>query len=43
MKCKCGSDGNDFHTCPFSVDIRDNSEFKCNCCDECTHQCHMDT
>lgn len=30
------------HTCPYSVDINDDSETLCTCCDDCEHECAMD-
>ena len=30
------------HTCPYSVDIYDDFETLCTCCEECTHECSMD-
>lgn len=43
-KCQsCGiCDATPLHTCPYQEDVYDDSEFKCNCCNECAHQCAMD-
>ena len=41
-KCKCGKDGLENHSCPFSEEIHDDSETMCNCCDDCRHECAMD-
>ena len=30
------------HTCPFSVEIHDDYDTLCNCCEECEYQCAMD-
>lgn len=38
-KCRCGAEGKELHTCPYNEDINDDSETKCNCCDDCMQQC----
>ena len=30
------------HTCPFSVEVHDDKEFKCNCCEGCEQECRDD-
>lgn len=30
------------HTCPYAVEISDDSESMCTCCSECEHECAMD-
>lgn len=30
------------HYCPFQLEINDDENFLCDCCDECTHECAMD-
>lgn len=40
--CKCGKQGQEPHTCPYAVDIHDDSETTCNCCRNCSHECAMD-
>ena len=30
------------HTCPYLVDIYNDCETLCNCCEECMHECSMD-
>lgn len=30
------------HTCPFKVEINDDSETLCSCCESCTHECAME-
>ncbi len=41
---RCGK-GEDlcFHACPFAEEINDDHDpEKCNCCDDCRHECAMD-
>ncbi len=40
--CRCGSQGEDLHTCPYSEDISGDYETLCNCCSECQYQCCQD-
>lgn len=30
------------HTCPFAVEIHDDDESLCTCCEECEDHCRMD-
>jgi len=30
------------HTCPFQVEVHDNTESKCDCCDDCSQECSDD-
>lgn len=30
------------HSCPFKVEINDDSETLCNCCYDCRNECAMD-
>lgn len=30
------------HTCPFAVEIDDDNESLCTCCEECEENCRMD-
>jgi hypothetical protein len=39
-KCRV-NDRLDFHECPYAVEIYDDHEEICDCCDECTSQCAM--
>lgn len=40
MDCpKCDENEYDLHTCPFRVEIDDDEETLCNCCEECTQDC----
>ena len=41
-KCRCGSDPESLHICPYQQDINGDSETLCNCCSECEHQCAQD-
>jgi hypothetical protein len=41
-KCRCGSDSESLHICPYQQDINGDSETLCNCCSDCEHQCMMD-
>ena len=41
-KCRCGSDPESLHICPYQQDINGDTETLCNCCSECEHQCMMD-
>lgn len=36
--CTCESCTEE-HTCPFEVDVNDDSEYTCTCCDVCQDQC----
>ncbi len=39
----CGNKGTSgLHACPFSADIYDDDDLKCNCCSDCQHECSMD-
>lgn len=41
--CKCGKrEKQELHTCPYSVDVNNDEETLCDCCDECTYQCAQD-
>lgn len=40
--CKCGGDGTEYHTCPFSEDVHGDSTTLCNCCSICTRNCAED-
>lgn len=40
---RCGGVGNKPHTCPYAEEIEDDYEATCTCCDECSHECLMDT
>jgi hypothetical protein len=39
--CKINS-GKKLHTCPFKIDIYDDSKTLCNCCDKCMAECIND-
>jgi len=45
MKDKCerceSAEDLPLHTCPYAVDIHDDYESKCNCCEACQYQCAM--
>ena len=30
------------HKCPYQMDINDDHNYRCNCCDNCTKECGMD-
>lgn len=38
----CKNPGMPIHSCPFATDIYDDSEARCNCCDECIQACAYD-
>lgn len=43
-KCQhCGKavDGTK-HSCPYQSDVNSDSEYQCNCCDDCAYECAMD-
>jgi hypothetical protein len=40
-KCRCGSDAEPLHECPFKMEIHSNSSL-CNCCEGCARECAMD-
>jgi len=40
-ECFC-DDCYDEHTCPFKVEINDDSEFTCTCCSVCEYNCAME-
>ncbi len=44
VKCKCGKEFDELplHTCPYQEDVNNDSEFTCNCCDECRQECRDD-
>ncbi len=38
--CGCGRpESLDWHTCPYKVELNDNREALCRCCDHCTKEC----
>jgi len=42
IKCDCGKDGKESHTCPYAEDVNNDSDSLCNCCEGCEHECCMD-
>lgn len=38
-RCHCGEIEIESHTCPYKVDIKDDTKTLCNCCDFCKHVC----
>ncbi len=44
-KCSCcqKNDASNGHTCPFSEDANDDHQTLCDCCDDCRHECWMNT
>ena len=38
-KCICGNDAEEPHVCPYNVEINDDEETLCNCCDDCKQDC----
>ena len=40
-RCKL-SEARHWHLCPYKMEINDDHESTCNCCDECTSECAMD-
>jgi len=30
------------HTCPYLEELHDDYETKCNCCEDCQHECLME-
>jgi len=41
-KCKCGAPGEDSHPCPLEVELGDDYDFECNCCEDCEESCAYD-
>lgn len=46
-KCSCGhcrgrNDATEPHTCPFKVEINEDMETLCDCCEACTQECAYD-
>ena len=41
--CTCDKYQYEEHVCPYSEEINNNSDYLCNCCPYCEHQCAMDT
>ena len=40
---KCGNPpSDDYHTCPFQEDVNKDSDYQCNCCEDCEYQCARD-
>lgn len=37
--CTCGEDWLNDHTCPYKVEINDDNETLCTCCDHCRSVC----
>ena len=42
MGCEHDADKDGEHTCPFKIEIHDDSETLCDCCAKCTYECAMD-
>lgn len=42
LKCECGKDGTEKHSCPFRAYWYGDHHFKCNCCDDCYKLCSDD-
>ena len=38
----CKNEKRDDHTCPYKVEINENEDYKCNCCEECEYNCSQD-
>lgn len=38
----CDNPGKPEHQCPYAIDIFNNPEKMCNCCDDCTQACMDD-
>lgn len=38
-KCRCGSKGEDEHSCPYAEEINDDFDSLCNCCSSCEQDC----
>lgn len=39
-RCLINKSEND-HACPYHEEINDDFEYRCNCCDDCRHDCAM--
>lgn len=40
--CKCQKNQKKpLHPCPFRVEIRNDKDFKCSCCDDCKNECRQ--
>lgn len=39
--CQFGNDHSkeEWHSCPYQIDVHDNKLFKCRCCKECEQAC----
>jgi len=39
---RCPHEGATVRNCPYSGDVHNDDKQRCQCCDECAHQCGMD-
>lgn len=43
VMCKCGAFvAQPDHLCPFALDVHDDNETMCSCCDRCAGECAAD-
>lgn len=42
INSNCGNEARELHNCPYQVDINNDLEFLCNCCEDCQHKCIME-
>ncbi len=43
MRCpRCKKEGKEDHDCPYAVEINNDTETMCNCCDTCERECWRD-
>lgn len=38
----CSNEPTELHACPFRVEINDDRETQCTCCESCTYECAME-
>lgn len=39
-ECDCPSE--ELHQCPYQIEINDDTDFECDCCEECEQVCRDD-
>ena len=40
--CTCSEENIEEHGCPHAIEIENDNEFTCTCCDFCVKECEMD-
>lgn len=41
-RANCSAAAEELHSCPFKIEIHDDEETLCDCCEDCEHECAME-